>query len=230
MKFPFTKEISNLTTEQFIEEFLLRRLNAVEWVMGEGQTFGKNRDSSNKYLHNLVSKYHIILFIVKLLKKGDSVVSSTKIRENIITGNIINAIKMLGHPYLIAVERIEGVGLASELGFPTLNFAIPPSEKVLPPAGVYAATLEFKNIYERGALYFGESPTLAKRKIHFEFYSIEKEHSFFPEIGEKAILWLYNFIRGDKIFPSKDQLKKQINNDVKKIEQFFIKEKSNAIN
>lgn len=230
VRIPFTKEFSNLTTEQFIEEFLVKKLNTVEWIMGEGHTIGKNRENDNKYLHNLVSKYHINLFIVKLLRKDDSVISSTKIRKNIITGNIINAIEMLGHPYLIAVKRTKGLGLASSLGFPTLNFATPSSEKVIPPAGVYAAKLEFNNIYENGALYFGESPTLAKREIHFEFYSIEKEHPFFPETGEKALLWLYNFIRGDKIFSSKELLGKQIKNDVKKIEQFFIKEKSNATN
>ena len=132
---------------------------------------------------------------------------------------------MLGHPYLISGERTRGLRIGTQLGYPTLNFKSPPSRKVIPPPGVYAAELEYKGKWERGALYFGDCPTLhERREVHFEFFSFERGELEVSE-GDRACLWLYSFCRPDKVFAGTGELVKQITNDVETIKTFFTKEK-----
>ncbi|MBN1575432.1 MAG: riboflavin biosynthesis protein RibF [Chitinispirillaceae bacterium] len=226
---PFTAAFSRLSPEDFIEKVMIQQIHAVEWVMGEDHGVGKDRSGEKNFLHNVMSKYHITPFIADLLEQQQRVVSSTQIRVNITDGRIVEAVEMLGHPYLISTERIPGVNIGSQLGFPTLNFIRPPSQKVLPPAGVYAAELEFKGLLQTGALYFGECPTFADRTTHFEFHAFD-EGGTFPEYGEEARLRLHRFVRKDRAFPTTRELSAQIDDDVKTVRNFFMEEKGHAIN
>jgi riboflavin kinase/FMN adenylyltransferase len=225
---PFTAELSRQTPEQFISSILVERLHAAEWVMGKGHGVGRAAGGSKNILHNVLSKYHIISFTADLLKQADTVVSSTRIRVNISKGHIVEAIGMLGHPYLITTTRVEGVKVGSQLGFPTLNFLRPSSQKVLPPPGVYAAELEYKGQLKAGALYFGDCPTFKNRTVHFEFHALSNRENF-PDVGTEARLLLYKFLRKDRFFPSFEELVTQIKHDIEIIEIFF-KEKAHATN
>ncbi len=226
---PFTLEFSRRSPENFIESVLVQQLHAVEWVMGAGHRVGKVQAGEKNFLHNVLSKYHIIPFTTDLLKQQNIIVSSTQIRVNIVNGCIADAVEMLGHPYLISTERIPGLKIGSQLGFPTLNFVRPPSQKVLPPAGVYAAELEYRGTLQPGALYYGDCPTFADRTTHFEFHALDGGGSF-PDFNEGARLWLHKFLRNDRTFSTTAELAAQIDNDVKTIRKFFIEEKGNAIN
>ena len=225
---PFTPEFSNRSPEWFIDALLARRLHAVEWVMGEGHGIGKDRSGGKNFLHTVLSKYHITPFTTDLLKSDKTVISSTQIRVHIVKGRITEAVEMLGHPYLISAERIQGLKIGSQLGFPTLNFSQPLLQKVLPPPGVYAAELEYRGVLQPGALYYGDCPTFSGRSAHFEFHVLGKGNRF-PESGESARLWVEAFVRADRSFPDADELVAQIRNDIKTI-QLFLEEKSHAIN
>jgi riboflavin kinase/FMN adenylyltransferase len=222
---PFTTGISRQEPETFVQEVLVGRLHMAEWVMGRGHAIGRNRSGDQKFLHEMQGKYHFITFVADLLTRNGTTVSSTQVREAVTSGRIAEAVEMLGHPYLLAVERIEGKKIGAKLGYPTLNFKSPPSRKVIPPPGVYAAELEFRGIIEQGALYFGECPTLRERReVHFEFYSLHRgKEEVAP--GENAHLWLYSFIRRDRAFDSTGELVGRIAQDVETAKTFFNKEK-----
>jgi riboflavin kinase/FMN adenylyltransferase len=224
MKIPFTKEFSDISPEQFLEEVLIKKLHTAEWVMGEGHTIGRERQGGKKFLHNAMDKYHINIFTAELLARNETVVSSTEIRKLVIEGRVAEALEMLGHPYLISAERVSGLKIGSQLGYPTLNFRRPPSQKVIPPPGVYAAELEFEGIVQPGALYFGDCPTFSNRDVHFEFHSLNLSGKQ-PEINQKALIWLYKYIREDKVFNEADALVNQIRTDVEKIKLYFMEEK-----
>ena len=116
-----------------------------------------------------------------------------------------------------------------QLGFPTLNFACPPSSKVLPPLGVYAAELESGLHRWRGALYFGDCPTFGNRDVHFEFHAFDYAgHG--PEKGKSACLWVHSMIRPDKAFRSGGELAGQITQDILTIKKKFYRRRSNASN
>jgi riboflavin kinase/FMN adenylyltransferase len=151
------------------------------------------------------------------------IASSTAIRGLIDESGIDEAVAMLGHPYLILAQRISGVKTGSSLGFPTLNFKTPSSQKVIPPPWIYAAIVEFGGVKLRGALYYGNCPTFTNRDFHFEFHSLDTVVQD-PELQTEVALWLYRFIREDHLFSSERLLVEQIKKDILIIQQFFLKE------
>ena len=224
MKIPFDRSFSEYTPEKFVEHVLIEKLNATEWVMGEGHAVGKDRAGGKKFLRDAMRKYHINMFTTDLMSRGKVTISSTQIRKYITEGRIVEAVEMLGHPYLISAERISGLKIGSQLGYPTLNFQRPPSQKVIPPPGVYAAELEFDGSVLSGALYFGDCPTFSDRDIHFEFHALHLSEKL-PQVGENAHIWLYKFIRADREFDGPGKLVEQIKQDVNDIRKFFSEEK-----
>jgi riboflavin kinase/FMN adenylyltransferase len=223
-KIPFDATFSQMPPEKFVEDILIGKLRMIEWVMGEGHSIGKDRAGGKKFLRNAVGKYHITVFTANLLTRDTLVISSTQIRKYITEGRIAEAVEMLGHPYLIEAIRTSGLKIGTQIGYPTLNFKRPPSPKVIPPPGVYAAELEFDNKCFTGALYFGECPTFSEREVHFEFHAFDFVGDD-PKAGERANIWLHRFIRKDRSFSDADSLVEQIKSDVNKIRKYFTEEK-----
>jgi riboflavin kinase/FMN adenylyltransferase len=222
---PFDDVMSGKSAEEFILEILIKRLNCAEWVMGQGHALGKNRTGDEKFLRFMQGKYHFSTFVADLMAVEGRTVSSTQIRECIMQGRIAEAALLLGNPYLVLVERTKGKKLGRKLGYPTLNFKSPPSQKVIPPSGVYAAEMEYGGRREQGALYFGDCPTLReKREVHFEFFSFNRGENDLPE-GDNASLWLHSYLRSDRQFASTGDLTAGIAADVETVKTYFNKEK-----
>lgn len=225
MLLTFDRKMSEMEPDEFIRSVLVEKLRMAEWVMGTGHAIGRKRALNEIFLHEMEDKYHFKTFVADLLAQNGSTVSSTQIRNFVAQGRIAEAVAMLGHPYLFSVERTRGLRLGTKLGYPTFNFRKPPSRKVIPPPGVYAAELEYNGFVEQGALYFGASSTVPEhRDIHFEFFSFARGKEEITE-GDNAHLWLYSFIRKDTAFGSIDELVRQIAIDVETIKTFFIKER-----
>jgi riboflavin kinase/FMN adenylyltransferase len=219
----FDQEMMHMPAEAFIDHILLHQLRAAEWVMGEGHSFGKNKQGSAASLRQAAAINHIRIFAAKLAFKDATVISSTEIRQHIIRGQMADALSLMGHSYPIITERIRGIHKATELGFPTVNFKKPQEPKTLPPPGVYAAKLEFRGNSYIGALYWGDCPTFEGREFHFEFHLLEKA-DVLPQPGEKACLWVHDFVRRDKAFKDEPALAHQIGNDIQIIQRFFSQE------
>jgi riboflavin kinase/FMN adenylyltransferase len=223
VRLPFNAWYKQLSPSTFIDEVLIKRYRAVEWVMGENHTFGKNQAGNTKFLHQSGGENHFNMFIISLQTDHSAIISSTTIRTRIVEGEMDEAVSMLGHPYLIFAERVEGVKKGMELGFPTLNFKTPRTEKVIPPPGVYAAELEFQNQHMQGALYFGNCPTFGNRDYHFEFHAFTLTQDA-PAPHQTGALWLHRFIRPDATFASADELVHQMKQDISTIQTFFSQE------
>jgi riboflavin kinase/FMN adenylyltransferase len=193
--------------------------------MGENHDFGKkNRNSQNAIpIHCEKNDFYTVK--LKLYRENDIAASSTAIRTHLVRGEVEKACDMLGHPYLILAKRTRGERLGTKLGFPTFNFVPPPSQKAVPPPGVYAARLEYGGTRLVGCLYFGACPTFRenKRGVRFEFYSLESFKTE-PYIGENTRLWVYARIREDRSFSSSGALTAQIQQDVERIRNYFWKE------
>jgi riboflavin kinase/FMN adenylyltransferase len=224
VKVPFDAAFSRKTPEEFIGEILSAKLRLKEWVLGHGHAVGRNRSGDENFLQSMEGKYHFKTFIADLYSVEGVAVSSTQIRELITSGRIADAVERLGHPYLFSVERTRGIQLGTTLGYPTLNFKTPPLRKVLSPAGVYVAELEFEGSIEQGALYFGGCPTFGgNREVHFEFYSFSRGTKEIP-VGSRADIWVHAFIRPDRVFSGPAELTGQIKDDVERIKTYFTKE------
>lgn len=223
LRINFDEHFSGLEQDQFIKQVLFKQLHACDWVMGEGHSVGKNRAFGKKNLHSEAAKYHINIFTAILAAFDETVISSTQVRKLINEGRVQDAVAMLGHPYLITVEREKGLKIGTRIGYPTFNFKKPPLQKVIPPVGVYAAEIDIDGKKTKGALYFGDCPTFTGREIHFEFHALEvcdRE----PAVGEAVNLWLHRFIRPDMAFTDEKALAGQIKDDTNNIKTYFSQE------
>jgi riboflavin kinase/FMN adenylyltransferase len=219
----FNSHLAAMTPADFVDNVLVGRFKAIEWVMGDNHAFGYKREGSKDFLRKDTGRKHISIFAVALNSQQAAVISSTRIRSRIIEGRMREAVDMLGHPYLVEVERIRGKQTGTKLGFPTLNFKLPPSRKVIPPPGVYVAELESDSEKWTGALYIGNCPTFSDRDYHLEFHALSGNASY-PEEGKFAFLWIHSFVRKDEIFNSPDELTTKIRQDILQIQEFFNKE------
>jgi riboflavin kinase/FMN adenylyltransferase len=210
LEIPFDKPFSEKAGEIFIRE-LARDLGIIHSVcVGADFVFGHRRSGNVELLKKLGAELGFQVHGLAAVALDGQVVSSTRIREMIRTGNFDAANQMLGRPYAICGRVVEGDRLGRQLGFPTAN--LDSTNLVLPPNGVYAGGTNINGHAYRVALNIGTRPTVAfgpqlRVEAHLldfsgDLYGAELE----VEIGAK--------LRDERRFGSPAELREQIGRDV----------------
>ena len=134
IEYPFTKQFASVSPESFFVDLLMKRLKAKVIVVGSNYYFGKGRAGSPTYLKTLGEQYGVKICIVEAVTIGEHMISSSAIRKCILEGNIEEANKMLGHPYMVVGNVVRGKMLGRTIGFPTINLIADP-DRVYPQIG-----------------------------------------------------------------------------------------------
>ncbi len=209
----FDMSFAGLTSEKFVEEYLVKSLGIKALILGTDHGFGKNRSGGVESLRGIANDRGFELEIVEpVLWKGEHI-RSNRIREAVAEGSLSGTAHMLGRPYMIAGEVVRGRGRGKEMGYPTVNIS-PPEEKLLPPSGVYAASDDKGT---PGLLYIGTSPTFDDGQFTVEFYCVREMGL---SIGDEARISVFEYFRGERAFPSKMELIEQIEKDKEKLEKW----------
>ncbi len=212
----FTKEFAQLDPEYFIKKILVENLGVEAVCVGHNYTFGKKGVGTTKTLKEYALKYSFDAIVIPPVKIEGIVVSSTKIREFLRNGLIANANEFLGRKYTISGIVKEGDRRGKSLGFPTAN--IYPKNEILLLNGAYAAYAYIDSKKYKAAVNVGVNPTFRGTLKHIEAHLI----GFKGNIYRKKIkIEFVDFIRGEKAFKKIDELIKQINSDIKKIEKML---------
>ena len=170
----FTKEFSQLSADQFIEDVLVGRFAAEHVVIGQNFNFGHKAQGTPKYLAQVGPKYGFDVNIVKLAEDRGSAISSTRIRSLIIDGQIERANELLTRNYYLSGPVVHGEKRGREIGYPTANIGL---EKLatIPADGVYAGWLNVENQRWPAAISIGTNPTFAGvRGRQVEAYAIDE--------------------------------------------------------
>jgi len=155
----FTKEFSKLSPEAFIDNYIVNGIGAKEVVIGYDHHFGKGRGGDIGFLKNKGIKSGFKVTIIPGFQIENTIVSSSKIRDALLAGNIVTVSKYLGRFYSFSGIVVQGDKRGRELGFPTANLRIENEDKLLPAIGIYAVEFIVKgNIYQ-GLLSIGKRPT-----------------------------------------------------------------------
>jgi riboflavin kinase/FMN adenylyltransferase len=210
IRIPFTKEFSQLTSEQFIQKILVETIGTKKLVIGYDHHFGKNREGSFEQLKLNGPRYG---FEVEEIPRQDIdhiAVSSTKIRQALEAGDIDTATHCLGKPYSITGRVISGDKIGRLLGFPTANLEIDSKYKLIPMQGIYAVTVRHEHDLYGGMLYIGYRPTISGTKLNIEvnIFNFNKD-----VYGESLTVNFHRLIRGDAKFSDMEQLKAQMKID-----------------
>ena len=211
---PFTKEFASLTAEDFIKNLLVEKIGMKAIIVGGDYTFGKNREGNLAVLKSFASQLGYEVIVADWIKAAQNIsdrISSTKIRELVMAGNIEPASKMLGRHYQIRGRVVKGRDRGGKLlGIPTANINL--QDELCPKIGIYAVTVEYNNRIYRGVANIGYSPTFDDNEFTVEVHLFDFAENIY---GEKIRVNFIERIRDEKKFADISELKEQINKDIK---------------
>ena len=206
--FDFRKGM-NYTPEEFVEKILLERLNAKAVSCGYDYRYGKGGAGNAQTLSEYLAPMDIRVFTQSPVLLGGEAVSSTRIRELLMAGEIEKANEFLGSffRYELAVQHGDGVG--HTLGFPTINQFFP-EDFVVPRFGVYASGVKLGDKCYPAVTNVGTRPTVDGSSMRSETCIIGFSGDLY---GENVEVSLLGYIRGEIKFPSLEELKAQVEKD-----------------
>lgn len=207
----FTKEFASLSAEDFIYDYLINGIGLTEIVLGHDHHFGKGRRGNAELLKKIGDKESFVVTKAEAFMVDDEAVSSTKIRNALLEGNITRANKLLGRNYEFSGVVVGGDRRGRELGFPTANIRLLSQEKLLPASGVYAVKVKVKNENHIGLLSIGKRPTFySEGELVSEVYIYDFNREIY---GAEVTTELVERLRGEQKFSSAEELIKQMNKD-----------------
>lgn len=209
----FSKELKTMTAEGFFKEMVYQPLRPKKVIVGPDHRFGRNREGDVGLLQKLAEELDFEVIIVPAYSYDGLPVSSTRIRELLLLGNLSLANSLLCRRYSFSATVVEGIRMGTQLGFPTINLEPLHKEKLVPADGVYAAMVFHKNKKYSGALYIGHRPTFGKEERTIEVYLFDFQGNLY---GEVVKVELVERLRPDQKFKSPKALSAQIGKDVEK--------------
>ncbi|MBQ2941399.1 MAG: bifunctional riboflavin kinase/FAD synthetase [Clostridia bacterium] len=207
-----TREFLGKSPMEFVREELVGRLGAKKVFVGYDFKFGKNSGGDAALLSELGKEYGFSVHILPEMKISDIPVKSSSIRHFIEDGDFYAANLLLGRLHSYEGEIVHGKRLGRNLGFPTANI-FPGKEKVLPPFGVYAAKAEVEGETYNAVVNVGINPTVEdgkNPKMEINIMDFDKDI-----YGKRIKISFFRIIRREKKFGNIDELKYQIEKDVK---------------
>lgn len=210
IRIPFTKEFSQLTSQEFITNILVKTIGTKKLVIGYDHRFGKNREGSFEQLKLNGPTYGFDVEEIPQQDIDHVAVSSSKIRKALESGDIDTATHFLGRPYSLTGRVIKGDKLGRVLGFPTANIDLDAHDKLIPTEGIYAVRVTYEKTVYGGMLYIGTRPTVdgSKRSIEVNIFNFEKEI-----YGESLQVSFIKLLRMDSKFHDLESLKEQLHKD-----------------
>ncbi len=219
---PFEESLMNMSTDEFIEEILIKKLRGKHLVLGEDAHFGKGREGSASFIRTIGKQMGLQVDIVPLFFEDGLRISSTVIREFIRKGNMEKATKYLGGYYSISGKVIHGEKNGRKMGFPTANVMYD-EQIVLPGVGVYYTVVDCGGQSFFGATSVGYKPTIIglERKIFLEVNILDFDRDIY---GHEITVHFIKKIRDEMKFNSLEELKNQITKDETVIRQIISNE------
>ncbi len=207
----FTREMSNMYAGEFFSEFILKRMGAIDIVVGYDHAFGKDREGNIDFLRELSRVRGFGITRVEPKNFYSRPISSTWIRTELEDGNIRLASTLLGRPYTLVGVSVRGAGRGQKIGFPTANIVPGDPDKVIPKDGVYAVEVRINgHLHRQGMLNIGTNPTFAntERSIEVNIFDLSEEL-----YGSNIELRFIDRIRDEIKFDSVDGLIRQLERD-----------------
>jgi len=214
----FDKKFSKINYINFIDKFLFKKLKPKYIFVSNNFRFGNKREGNVKKLKFFEEKYNFKIINPKPLKKKTKIISSTLIRKMISSGKINNANRFLNRNWSIDGKVKVGRKMGRKIGFPTCNIEL--NDYVIAKPGVYAVKIligKNKN-YLKGIANLGYRPTFNQKKILLEVHIFNFSRNLY---NKHLTIEFIDFIRKEEKFKNINQLKKQINLDLKKAKKIL---------
>lgn len=207
---PFTIEFAGIPAESFVMDFLVNKIGVRELVVGYDYSFGQGRRGDINLLREMGKEYGFKVHVVEPIHLNDTLVSSTSIRNLVQEGNLPEAKRLLGRDYQITGVVKKGMGRGGkDLGFSTANLT--PVDELIPKKGVYAVKVIIGEKEYNGVCNIGINPTFGGTSLSIETHVLDFSGDI---LGQDFTIRFISRLRDEKTFSGKDELAKQIENDI----------------
>ncbi len=206
---PFSLEYSQIRARDFIQ-MLIDHLNMKELITGPDFALGYKREGNIEFLKALGKEKGFTVNVVEPQKFDHEILSSTRIREMIATGDLEDATRFLGRFPSLRGRVVRGDQRGRKLGFPTANLAVA-ERRLLPGDGIYAVRVRIDGRWYGGAASIGVRPTFGTGLRTVEVYVIDFDGDLYDQVIEVQFI---KRLREERKFENVDALIKQMNQDV----------------
>ncbi len=211
---PAFESIQDMSPQEFVQNIIVDCLKAQLVCAGSDFRFGRGAAGDVQLLEKLCKDVGVRVVVSELIEDNGEVISSTGIRKLISKGKILDASRLLGHPFSFEFKVLHGRQLGRTLGFPTINQKYDTS-LVKPKFGVYASKCNVDGRMFNSVTNIGVRPTVGSEFITVETHII----GYNGDLYDRSIaVSLYDFIRDEKKFESVQALKSQVLSDIQTAE------------
>lgn len=218
---PFTRELSQLSPQEFVQNILVDVIRVQHVVVGYDFRFGKNRAGTTESLREFARTHGFTAQIIEPVEVGGGVASSSRIRKLLASGAVADAGELLGRAFDVDGEVVRGDGRGATIGVPTANVAT--RADVLPAVGVYAVRMRILDsapgdgLPDRetalpGVANLGRKPTFGDdNQLTLEVHALDFSGDLY---GRMVRVEFVAHLRGERRFAGIDALVAQIRNDI----------------
>jgi riboflavin kinase/FMN adenylyltransferase len=207
----FTYEFSRQTSFEFYERYVVNGVGVKEVIVGYDHMFGRDREAGVKELQQMGAQIGFSAIAVPPVSMNGEVISSSRIREYLMRGDVEKTEQLLSRPYSLEGTVVQGDKRGASLGFPTANIRPLFENKLVPAEGVYFVQVDLNNQQLFGMLNIGVRPT-----FHNELKRVIEVNIFdFNEViyGNVLRIHFVKRLRAEKKFSSKEELIAQLTRD-----------------
>lgn len=204
---PFTRDFSNLSPEDYVKNILVDKIGVRKIIIGYDHRFGKNREGGIEDLQKLAPLYGFEVEVIPEQDIRQVAVSSSKIRQALLSGDVKTAHEFLGHPFCLHGKVIKGDQIGRKIGYPTANLFVEESYKLIPSDGIYAVKVWIDGKEFGGMAYIGHRPTINGMSRNIEVNIFDFDADIY---GQTIGMEFLHYLRGDQKFNSLDELSQQL--------------------
>ena len=213
---PFSLDYARTTAEEFVRDILWERLHIRKIIIGHDYTFGRGKEGNEAFLTAFGKRLGFAVEVMTAFQIGNVIISSTRIRNALLAGEVRFAASLLGRPYNLSGVVIPGNRRGVGLGYPTAN--IRPDKEVLAPRGIYAVRVLMDGSRYHGALNIGFNPTFADEQLSIEVHILDFHEDIY---GKWMDILFIERIRDEIRFPGPAELIAQIGRDIERIREIL---------
>ncbi|MEM6805020.1 MAG: bifunctional riboflavin kinase/FAD synthetase [Bacteroidota bacterium] len=207
---PFTKEFSRTSSKSFIRDILSKQVGISHIVIGYDHHFGKNRTGGIEELRAYAPSLNYEVEEIPAQAIDDANISSTKIRNALLEGDVKTAQIYLGYEYGFSGKVVHGEKLGRKIGYPTANMEPLDPLKLIPVDGVYFVRVIVGEEIYHGMISIGVKPTVGEFNRSYEVNIFDFNRDIYDQVIRVKFL---EYIRGEKKFDSLPDLIKAIRQD-----------------
>lgn len=212
---PFTFEFSRLSFKDFYATYIINGIGVAEVVEGFDHQFGRDREGNMNQVVELGKQHDFSVDTLAMIGSEGAVISSSAVRDAVISGNILQANVMLGYEYGFTGTVVRGFGRGKQLGYPTANIRLLDPKKLVPQVGIYAVRIMVRGTWYGGMMSIGHNPTFGdaqERTIEVNIFDFDMDI-----YDDTVTVRCLQRTRSEKKFASVDDLITEMGNDKRMI-------------